>query len=495
MDQMSPDPLTTTKNRPNFVVFLTDDQGPWAMSYECPELVTPHLDQLAADAAVFSNFYCPSPVCSPARASLLTGMMPSAHGVHDWLVGERHPEDKGNTFLDDFQTLPQLLNDAGYDCMMAGKWHVGTSKSPAPGFSKWYAHRYGGGPYYNAPIWNEDGNEACEPRYFTQAVAEETCHFLKEYAQENIEANNNSPNETPFYLQVNFTAPHSPWINNHPPELLDIYKDCDFPSVPREEPHPWTKVYDDFAAAFADPVSHLRGYAAAISGVDQAVGQIVNQLDNLNLRDNTVIIYMSDNGFSCGHHGVWGKGNGTYPLNFWENSVRVPCIIQLPRTHGTTHIKEHISACAIFPLICNLASIPIPQNPLIAANSILPLLTDQDPISDNPVVVFDEYGGGRMIRQEQWKYIERYNGPNELYNLNEDPDERHNLIASTSHVKIIGQLHDQLFEWFKQHEIKENSAFHHDIRGRGQIHPMRCGFADSKTYVLEDESLDGVSKH
>jgi len=145
--------------RPNILLFLTDDQGPWALPWITPELRMPALEEFASDAYVFTQMHTPSPVCSPARASILTGTMPSTHGVHDWLTGTRHPRAQADTYLDHLETLPQILQRSGYTCALSGKWHLGDSSKPAPGFSSWYAHRYGGGPYMGAPIW-EDGHEA-----------------------------------------------------------------------------------------------------------------------------------------------------------------------------------------------------------------------------------------------------------------------------------------------------------------------------------------------
>ncbi|WP_353067354.1 sulfatase-like hydrolase/transferase [Arcanobacterium hippocoleae] len=126
-------------------------------------------------------------------------------------------------------TLPEVLKENGYTCAMVGKWHVGTSRQPAAGFDYWYAHRYGGGPYYDAPIWSADGTETTEPEYFTDAIAREACAFLKQHQEGE---NHDESAEKPFFLLVNFTAPHSPWIDNHPKELLDLYQDTDFPSIP-----------------------------------------------------------------------------------------------------------------------------------------------------------------------------------------------------------------------------------------------------------------------
>ncbi|AOZ72125.1 phosphodiesterase [Boudabousia tangfeifanii] len=507
----------TNNSRPNFLVILTDDQGPWAMSRTMPELVTPTVDSLVASGTSFDNFYCASPVCSPARASLLTGRMPSAHGVHDWLVGERHPDANEDHYLGGLHTLPETLKQNGYTCGMSGKWHVGTSQHPAPGFDFWYAHRLGGGPYYGAPVWSEDGKRVDEERYFTYAVADEAASFLdqmgrkkreREWGQGYRQTGHNSgendgtaadqkpveENPEPFYLQVNFTAPHDPWLDAHPQDLYDLYDGCDFPSVPREEPHPWTKRFEaDFKEAFANPVPHLQGYAASLSGVDRALARLLERLEANGLADNTIVIYMSDNGFSCGHHGIWGKGNGTYPLNFWENSVRVPFVISMPGQSQARRVSDHVSATSFFPTICELAGIEPVDDPLAAGKSLKGLVDGSRPgDGTDSVVIFDEYGSGRMIRNGDWKYIDRPDGmPCELYNLANDPEERENLVDSADYAARVDEMKTELHDWFAAHQTATENAWGRDVRGRGQVHPPRKGYDDARTYVLENLCLDG----
>lgn len=499
---MTTDLQQDSEKRLNFLVILTDDQGPWALPGLMPELQMPVLENMMEQSTVFDNFYCASPVCSPARASLLTGRMPSAHGVHDWLVGERHPDAHEDIYLGGLVNLPEVLQKAGYTCAMSGKWHVGTSQRHAPGFDHWYAHRLGGGPYYNAPVWSADGQKVEEPEYFTYAVADHACDFISKM----------SASGKPFYCQVNFTAPHDPWINNHPDDLYALYDGCPFDSVPREEPHPWVAPRkDDFAAAFADPDSHIKGYAAALSGVDRALERLMKSVEDAGELDNTVIIYMADNGFSCGHHGIWGKGNGTFPLNFWENSVRVPFIIHLPGQEKGSHISTHVSATSYLETICELAGVPCPEDPLRAGQSVAHLLDQAAPsndkktsvaplaeVADDSVMIFDEYGGGRMIRHGDWKYVDRYDGPKELYNLADDPQERENLagVAKSSHHEslpgIQQELHDRLHEWFAAHESVMDRAFDREVLGRGQVHPPRKGYDDVRTYIHEAATFDGT---
>lgn len=492
--------------KPNILVVLTDDQGPWATPWSMPEIHMPELENLATQPGSYriDQFYCASPVCSPARASILTGKMPSAHGVHDWITGTRHPQAYPDKYIEEEKILPLVLAEAGYRCAMVGKWHVGESWPPAPGFEFWFAHRYGGGNYYQAPIWDEQGQPAEEPQYFTEALAEKACEFL-----------DTCDDSKPFFMWLATTAPHDPWLdNNHPSELLAHYDNTDFPSVPREKPHPWTQPRaHDFDYAFADPVPAIRGYCASLTGVDNLLAKLRNKIADKNLADNTIIVYMADNGFSCGHHGVWGKGNGTYPINFWENSVRVPAIIHIPvgiqkqyaqmfnenailedntgETKATSIfdsrnsnakgvvVNAAISAVDFYPTICDLAQVtPCPDN-LRAGESFLPLLFSPVAIEEDslrPVLIFEEYGGGRMIRRGDWKLITRFEGPDELYNLADDPQESHNLISEIDNRADIKQIVDdiqrEITSWFTAHETRENRAYERPVRGFGQIHPL-----------------------
>ena len=144
-------------NRPNILFILTDDQGAWALGAAGNrEIITPHLDRLASEGAYFPNFFCASPVCSPARASILTGLPPSQHGIHDWIRSGNVPADRcPKPFMDDTQaieylaglpTYPQILADNGYVCGISGKWHLGDSLRPQQGFGYWHVIPYGGSP-------------------------------------------------------------------------------------------------------------------------------------------------------------------------------------------------------------------------------------------------------------------------------------------------------------------------------------------------------------
>ncbi|HYH33105.1 MAG TPA: sulfatase-like hydrolase/transferase [Pseudonocardia sp.] len=462
-------------DRPNLLVVLTDDQGPWAMGHRNPDLVTPTIDRLTASGTELDRFFCASPVCSPARASLLTGRMPSAHGVHDWIRGEAYGVRDEDSYLAGLPTTPEVLADAGWECGHSGKWHLGSSRDPAPGFASWYAHRTGDGRYVGAPVWR-DGRAEAEPRYLTEAVTDEAVAFLE----------GNAGSDRPFYLQVNYTAPHSPWVDQHPARYTDVYAGRTFDSCPREEPHPWFSWEPGpVSDAMADPVPSLLGYFASLTAVDAGVRRLLDLLDTAGLRESTCVVYTSDNGFSCGHHGIWGKGNATWPLNMWENSVRVPFVVSMPGRIPARRVDSGLtSACDLHPTLLDLAGVGVPEDPLAAGRSILPRLLGQEADGDEPVVVFDEYGGTRMVRTARWKYVARHgDAPEELYDLATDPDERENRVTEPRCAGRRDELAGVLHDWFARHNAAERDAFARPVSGRGQVAPSWRGRSDAGTYA------------
>ena len=415
------------KTKPNIVFVLTDDQGYWALGCNGnSEIITPNIDKLAEEGARFENFYCVSPVCSPARASLLTGRIPSQHGVHDW-IREGNTGPGAIEYLQGLRGYTDDLVDAGYQCALSGKWHLGDSINPQKGFSYWYTHQMGGGNYYNAPMI-KNGELINEEGYVTDAITDNALYFMEKMNEK----------EEPFYLSVHYTAPHSPWLNgNHPEELTGLYKDCKFESCPREELHPWAVFSTAHDAVTKEHVAHpeecIKGYYAAVTGVDRGVGRIMEQLRVLGIDDNTVVIYTADNGFNCGHHGIWGKGNGTFPMNMYDTSIRVPMIIWHPdRIKAKTVIDHMLSAYDVRPTLLDYIGVPVSDGPTLPGSSFLDILLgkEEEKDSDCMVVVFDEYGPVRMIRTEIDKYVCRYPyGPDEYYDLIHDPEEKNNLIG------------------------------------------------------------------
>lgn len=473
--------------RPNVVFVLTDDQGPWAMG--CAgnaEIRTPNLDRLAATGTRFDRFFCTSPVCSPARASILTGQLPSRHGVHDWIRA-------GNVRTDDSAPQPYLAGQLaytdvlaanGYDCGLSGKWHLGDSARPQHGFTHWYAHQLGGGPYYDAPVVR-DGTLTTESGYITDAITDDALEFLDTRAG----------TDRPFYAGVHYTAPHSPWIDQHPTEYVDLYRDCAFDSCPDEAPHEWSLPETVPRQTRERRLETLRGYFASVTALDHGVGRIIDRLEQLGLRQSTLICFLSDNGFNCGHHGIWGKGNGTYPQNMYDTSVLVPALMSQPGRIPTGTVRsELLSGYDVSPTLLEYVGIEAPDELTASApgRSFTSLLrgSPTSDESDGFVVVYDEYGPVRMIRTREWKYVHRYpDGPNELYDLVNDPNERANLAAEHGHQARLRELQRTLIDWFGRHSDPRRDGLKLPVTGKGQARRVDADRATGPAFF----DLDGTT--
>jgi arylsulfatase A-like enzyme len=445
--------------QPNILFVLTDDQGAWALG--CAgnaEIRTPNLDRLATQGMFFRDFFCTSPVCSPARASIMTGRIPSQHGVHDWIragncTSETNPGGRLIRYLDGLDSYPAILARNGYRCGLSGKWHLGDAQHPQQGFGFWEVHASGGGPYYEAPMVR-NGELYSEPRYVTEAITDNALAFLETCRGDS----------TPFYLGVHYTAPHSPWDRDqHPEELYDsYYNHCPFESVPFEPIHAWQQN--------SAPVGHdresrrrlLSGYYAAVTA----------WLDEAGLRETTLVLFTSDNGMNMGHHGVYGKGNGTFPLNMYDTSVKVPFIAALPGVvPAGRRCHELLSQYDVLPTVLEFAGVPDQVPAGLPGRSFAGLLRGETASGHERVVVFDEYGPVRMIRTHAWKYVHRYPyGPHELYDLRNDPHEKCNLFGTEAvHQQHEVRLRRELEDWFLKHVDPRCDGVREAVTGKGQV--------------------------
>jgi len=439
----------------NVVFVLTDDQGVWAAGcYGNPEIGTPNLDRLAATGIRFENFFVATPVCSPSRATLLTGRIPSQHGVHDWIKGGNVGPD-AIRYLEGELTYTDIMARHGWTCGISGKWHLGDSQIPQHGFTDWFVHQSGGGPYNNAPMVRR-GQLVNEPGYITDAITDEALRYLDRYSDDGC----------PFYLSVHYTAPHHPWTG-HPQHIVDSYDGCPFESCPQEPKHPWARSITDEHMGNRES---LKGYFAAVTAMDQNVGRILDRIEELGLREDTLIVFMSDNGYSCGHHGFWGKGNGTNPRNMYENSIKVPAIFSHPGRIPQNRVEEAmVSAYDFMPTLLEYVDLPIPGDRNLPGRSFLPLLMGKPQEGRECVVIYDEYGPVRMVRTKEWKYVYRHGyGPHELFNLPDDPDERKNLAEKDEYGDKIGELKTMMDEWFARYVDPGRDGLVQDGTATGQ---------------------------
>jgi len=463
----------TRNQRPNVLILLSDDQGPWALGCETPELQTPVLDGLAADGLRFTNFFCASPVCSPARASLLTGRIPSAHGIHDWLrkgnvavderIGIWSGKDRPIEYLKGLSGFTDVLAANGYRCGLSGKWHMGDSARPQKGHSFWCAHTLGGGDYRSYNVYDNGPEMEYKTEYVTDFFTRRAIDFLQAYGH--------APE--PFCLSVTYTAPHTPWgREHHPAELFALYEDCAFDSVPSEPAHPWAV----WKMTPEERIEGLKGYFAAITGMDRGIGRILETLDALGLRENTLVVFLSDNGFNLGHHGIIGKGNGTYPMNMTEESVKVPFIVSWPG-HVPHGLHEGLWSQYDFrPTLLDYLGMPDPEAETLPGHSFAGVLRGEPAAGREDLVIFDEYGPTRMIREQAWKYVHRYpDGPHELYHLEADPGEKSNLVDDPGHAPTLARLRGKLEEWFRRYADPAKDGAVLPVSGVGQLGAVDVG--------------------
>lgn len=417
----------------NVVFFMTDDHGAWALgSDSCGEMHTPHLDRLADEGTRFFRAYACTPVCSPSRATYYTGRLPSHHGVQDFLLPEDSSGPLSRRFLDGQLTFAQVLKEHGYTCGLVGKWHLGCDEEAQAGFDYWYTAARGGGTYRDAEFY-VNGQSVKETGYKTDFVGTGALDFLDRHGKQ------------PFCLVVPFFAPHGPY-DYQPDKYRSPYSDSLFRCFPRGEPHPQAR--GRFRQYLGNREAYT-SYSALVTGMDANVGRVLGKLEKLGVRENTVVIFSADQGFNCGHHGVWGKGNGTIPFNMYEESIRVPLIWNhRGRISPGSDVGAMVSSYDFFPTLLDYLGVVAPSDRLRAGRSYAGFLRGEPPPWRNEL--FFEYGYTRAVRTENLKYVERSDGwPNELFDLEEDPGERVNRVGKPEYRGRRVALRDRLQAFFE----------------------------------------------
>ncbi len=465
------------KKKYNIVFILADDLGSWALNYAGnTDVKTPAIDHLAHNGIAFENFFCVSPVCSPARASILTGTIPSCHGVHDWLRGGNmdksrvdelpeaararyKDETEAIQYLDGLTTYTDILSENGYTCALSGKWHLGDSLTPQNGFSRWYTIGGGGCNYYSPDIV-ENGKIRTSSEYITDLVTADAVKNITEL----------SKSGKPYYLSVHYTAPHSPWDEaNHPKKYVDMYRDCECTATPDLPLHPWQQPTAPHGTG-EKRKELLRGYYAAITAMDDGIARITEAIKNSGEADNTLVIFTSDNGMNLGQHGIWGKGNGTFPQNMFDTSVKVPFVVYCPSAISPQKCSDILSHYDIFPTLMDYLGLEGDVRQALPGKSFAALLDGESLDADGFSVVFDEYGAVRMIRTTEYKYVHRYPyGPNELYNLADDPNEDVNIVNDERFSDVKAGLKAKLDQWFYKYTNPAVDGTKEPVTGMGQF--------------------------
>lgn len=431
----------TQTRRPNVVIIMTDNHGEWTLGcYGNKDIKTPHIDRLAKSGTLFTRAFANNAVCSPTRATFLTGLMPCQHGVHCYLRAPIQTGPNAYNTLKEFPTIPKILHNAGYVCGMTGKWHLGANLKPQEGFSYWITKPHGSSRgFYNQNVI-ENETVRVEPEYLTDLWTEHGVRFIKQNK------------DRPFFLFLPYNGPYGLGSAMREPiknRFKEEYEKKQFPSFPREKAKPWNHNYGEWIG----DLQVIRKYAAEVSAIDDGVGKIVKTLDELGLRDDTLIVFTADQGLAGGHSGYWGMGDHTRPLTAFDWTMTIPLIFSHPEKIKPDARKEMMVAnYDIYPTLLHHLGLEdqIPTTHNSPGRDFSPVLAGkQIPWSE---AVFYEFENVRAIRTRDWKYIERiHESPNELYDLQADPGERHTLIADKGSLKTKLNLKRQMNQFFAQY--------------------------------------------
>lgn len=427
---------------PNVVLILTDNQAAWTLGcYGNQDIDTPNIDRLAREGAIFRHCYSSNAVCSPTRATLLTGLIPSQHGVHSYLgAGGAQVGPKAYSTIAEFRSLPEILSAAGYDCGLVGKWHLGDNAKPQEGFTSWVTMPTGHtNAFYDVEII-EDGKTRREPKHLTEFWTDRAVEFLSQ------------DRERPFFLYLAYNGPYG--LGNSMLKPLETphaadYADQELHSFPREPMHPWQHGNKQLH----NNVTAMRRYAAEVSNVDDGVGRVLDALDKLGLAEDTLVVFTADQGLAAGQHGLWAMGDHTRPLSAFDPMIHIPLIYRQPgRIPAGTTSDALVSNYDFLPTALDYLGMKdqTPTEPPLPGHSYAPALAGKDIPGDEEV--FFEYENTRAIRTNSWKYIDRFpDGPRELYNLENDPEERKNLADKPNYSQQQTDLKSRLDAFFDKY--------------------------------------------
>jgi Arylsulfatase A and related enzymes len=417
---------TSEPLRPNIVFIMSDDQGWGDVGYRGSEIQTPHLDRLASEGVRLEQFYT-QPLCSPTRAALLTGRYPIRYGLQ---VGVVRPHARYGIPAEE-RTLPEALREAGYRTAMVGKWHLGHSRREDLPTSQGFEHHYG---LYTGNFdyfthrrdggldWHRNEQPVEEPGYATDLLADEAARLIREH-----------DSTRPLFLYVAFNAPHTP-----------------------------LQVPENYSARYAQWPERRRLYAGMVTAMDEGIGRILAALDERGLRENTLIVFCSDNGGpkpgEIADNGPLRAEKGTY----YEGGVRVPALaVWDGKLAPGTSNESLVHIVDWFPTLLRLAGAPSEQPTPIDGIDLWPTLTT-GAVSPREEILINIGVAGAAVRVGPWKLVvngqirdgleggtetpERrelkrraFEAPQvELFNLERDLAEQTNLAAE--HPEIVARL-------------------------------------------------------
>ena len=487
-------------DQPNIVFVLTDDQRYDAMGFLDPVLDTPNMDRMARGGVHFESAVVSTALCSPSRASIMTGQYMHGHGIVDNNVAF-----EGTPVF-----FPQLLQAAGYETAFIGKWHMGShGDEPQPGFDRWVSFEGQGHYLPEGHVLNVDGERVPQPGYITDA--------LNGYALDWIEERDA---DEPFSLYLSHKAVHADFIpaERHADQYADAAMPvpetmADTPENRKGKPlwaqnqrNSWHGVEFPYHSGL-DVLEYRRRYNQTLSAVDDGLGAILDRLEERGLMENTVVFLMGDNGFMFGEHGLIDKRNA------YEASMRVPLLAYGAGVAEGATVSDVVAGIDIGPTILDLARAEAALPDADGSSFAAQLTSGEDADGWRDAFLYEYYWEYNYphtpttlaVRTDRYKYIQ-YHGvwdTEELYDLSADPQERVNLIDDPEHyetkVALRAELYDLLAEGHEGRPSVEFSErrgpgalFRHEDRSKAAAFPVRWlrpdGAPDATDHWQDEES-------
>lgn len=428
----------------NILMIMADQWTAWAAgAYGHPVVKTPNFDALAENAAIFDSFYCNSPLCAPARFTLMAGRQASAIGAYD----------NASEFTSAVPTMAHYLRSMGYQTCLSGKMHfIGADQ--LHGFEQRLTTDIYPADFGWTVNWDEP-EERIDWWYHNMlsvkqaGVAEITnqLEFDDEVGSESIAKLYDlarGKDDRPFFLCTSFTHPHDPYAcrgkywDMYDPDEIDLPRDADEAQDPHSQRILKAVDMPRFDLSEEDIRNARRAYYGNITYVDEWIGRLLKTLDDTGLRDNTIVIVTSDHGDMLGEKGLW------YKMSYFEGAARIPLVISAPGLVAPQRVANNCSHVDILPTLVDLAATTAGQpapDPVteLDGRSLLPLITGEG--RDDPDEAIGEYMGEGsisplfMIRRGRFKYVWTRTDPAQLYDLEADPMERENLYDDPAHAE------------------------------------------------------------
>ena len=438
---------------PNILFIVVDNQPASILgAYGNPDVKTPNIDRLADKGLRFTHAFAVHGMCSPTRATLLTGLLPSQHGVQDWLDDEEMHLWPGDwNAIREYRTLPYTLKNSGYRTSLIGKWHLGQPRPPDEWFDYWVTFNLGHTvDFWNNEINDNDNKYRVEGQHSVDFFTDKAVDYLQSY-----------DNPEPFFLMVTYNGPYmnpptnlGPARNRH----YDDYKDQEFSSFPRnrvneaildEIPYPDPEEWYLNLARMHNDQATMANAASQNTMVDDGVGRLLETLRDRGLEDNTLVIYTSDQGNFFGQHGLWGHTDFSFPASLYETAMNIPLIVRFPGViEGGRTTDLLIGQYDLMPTILDMAgaNVTIANSP---GRSFAEYLKGQAIASWGDAVFMDQEAT-RAIRTSRYSFWKRLEGTgeHELYDLRNDPWQENNVFDNPDYADVVSDLDSRLTRFF-----------------------------------------------